>query len=103
MPVPNSDSADEKLVPEGVEGRVPFKGPLANTVHQLLGGVRSGMGYVRCATIDALPIGFKLMASTESAPIAGIADEGRRICGLEFHPEVRHTRQDVAISRRFLH
>jgi IMP dehydrogenase len=49
-----ADSADEKLVPEGVEGRVPFKGPLANTVHQLLGGVRSSMGYVGCGTIDDL-------------------------------------------------
>jgi len=49
-----SESADEKLVPEGVEGRVPFKGPLANTVHQLLGGVRSSMGYVGCATIEEL-------------------------------------------------
>ncbi len=47
-----ADSADEKLVPEGVEGRVPFKGPLANTLHQLLGGVRSSMGYVGCLTID---------------------------------------------------
>ena len=49
-----ADSADEKLVPEGVEGRVPFKGPLADTVHQLLGGVRSSMGYVGCGTIDEL-------------------------------------------------
>ena len=49
-----ADSADEKLVPEGVEGRVPFKGPLANTIHQLLGGVRSSMGYVGCATIEEL-------------------------------------------------
>jgi IMP dehydrogenase len=49
-----ADSADEKLVPEGVEGRVPFKGPLANTIHQLLGGVRSSMGYVGCGTIDEL-------------------------------------------------
>jgi IMP dehydrogenase len=49
-----ADSADEKLVPEGVEGRVPFKGPLVNTIHQLLGGVRSSMGYVGCATIDEL-------------------------------------------------
>lgn len=49
-----ADSADEKLVPEGVEGRVPFKGPLANTIHQLLGGVRSSMGYVGCKTVDEL-------------------------------------------------
>ena len=46
----NSDV--EKLVPEGIEGRVPFKGPLLNIVHQLLGGVRSSMGYVGCGDID---------------------------------------------------
>ncbi len=39
---------ENKLVPEGIEGRVPYKGPLADTVHQLLGGLRSGMGY--CGT-----------------------------------------------------
>ncbi len=49
-----ADNADEKLVPEGVEGRVPYKGPLANTVYQLLGGVRSSMGYVGCATIEEM-------------------------------------------------
>jgi IMP dehydrogenase len=49
-----ADSADEQLVPEGVEGRVPYKGPLINTIHQLLGGVRSSMGYVGCKTIDEL-------------------------------------------------
>ena len=43
-----------KLVPEGVEGRVPFKGPLSDTVYQLVGGVRSGMGYCGCKTIDDL-------------------------------------------------
>ncbi|MEM7563874.1 MAG: IMP dehydrogenase [Pseudomonadota bacterium] len=47
-----ADNADEKLVPEGIEGRVPYKGPLTNTVYQLLGGIRSSMGYVGCATID---------------------------------------------------
>jgi IMP dehydrogenase len=49
-----ADNADEKLVPEGIEGRVPFKGPLTNTIYQLLGGIRSSMGYVGCATIDEL-------------------------------------------------
>ena len=49
-----ADNADEKLVPEGIEGRVPYKGPLTNTIYQLLGGVRSSMGYVGCATIDDL-------------------------------------------------
>jgi IMP dehydrogenase len=46
--------AAEKLVPEGIEGRVPFKGPVLNVVHQLLGGVRSGMGYTGCATVEDL-------------------------------------------------
>ena len=45
---------NKKLVPEGVEGRVPFKGPLADTVYQLMGGLRSGMGYCGAPTIDAL-------------------------------------------------
>ena len=44
----------KKLVPEGVEGRVPYKGPLADTVFQLIGGIRSGMGYCGCATIPDL-------------------------------------------------
>ncbi|MFN0127706.1 MAG: IMP dehydrogenase [Verrucomicrobiales bacterium] len=43
-----------KLVPEGVEGRVPYRGPLRDTVFQLLGGLRSGMGYVGAATLDEL-------------------------------------------------
>lgn len=44
----------KKLVPEGVEGRVPFKGPLADTIFQLVGGIRSGMGYCGCADIPTL-------------------------------------------------
>ncbi len=43
-----------KLVPEGVEGRVPFKGPVKDVVHQLIGGVKASMGYTGNATIDAL-------------------------------------------------
>ena len=45
---------NKKLVPEGVEGRVPYKGPLSDTVFQLLGGLRSGMGYCGCRTIAEL-------------------------------------------------
>ena len=44
----------KKLVPEGVEGRVPYKGPVSDTVFQLCGGIRSGMGYVGCETIPKL-------------------------------------------------
>lgn len=43
-----------KLVPEGIEGRVPYKGPISMIVHQLLGGLRAGMGYVGCRTIEEL-------------------------------------------------
>jgi inosine-5'-monophosphate dehydrogenase (EC 1.1.1.205) len=41
-------------VPEGIEGRVPYRGPLGNVVHQLAGGLRATMGYVGCATIDEM-------------------------------------------------
>ncbi|TFH12640.1 MAG: IMP dehydrogenase [Nitrosomonadales bacterium] len=44
----------DKLVPEGVEGRVPFKGSVISVIHQLMGGIRSGMGYLGCETIDAM-------------------------------------------------
>jgi IMP dehydrogenase len=44
----------EKLVPEGIEGRVAYKGPLSAIVHQMLGGLRSSMGYVGCATLDQM-------------------------------------------------
>ncbi len=44
----------KKYVPEGVEGRVPYKGPLADTVFQMTGGLRSGMGYTGCANIEEL-------------------------------------------------
>jgi IMP dehydrogenase len=43
-----------KLVPEGIEGRVPHKGPLSSLVHQLVGGLRAGMGYCGCGTIAEL-------------------------------------------------
>ncbi|NCA89673.1 MAG: IMP dehydrogenase [Gammaproteobacteria bacterium] len=49
------ESADkEKLVPEGIEGRVPYKGSLVNVIHQLVGGLRSSMGYTGCATIEEM-------------------------------------------------
>jgi len=49
-----SDSEADKLVPEGVEGRVPFKGPLSEYVYQLVGGLRAGMGYIGTRTISQL-------------------------------------------------
>ncbi len=47
-------SQNKKFVPEGVEGRVPFKGPLADTIYQMVGGLRSGMGYTGCANISEM-------------------------------------------------
>ncbi len=44
----------KKLVPEGIEGRVPYKGPVADVLYQMVGGLRSGMGYVGCADIASL-------------------------------------------------
>jgi GMP synthase (glutamine-hydrolysing) len=53
--------------------------------------------------VCSIPSGFVLMASTDSAPIAGIADEPRGFYGLQFHPEVTHTRQGQRIISRFVH
>ncbi|MBK8453995.1 MAG: IMP dehydrogenase [Thiofilum sp.] len=49
-----SENAVDKLVPEGIEGRVPYKGALAPIIHQLMGGVRASMGYVGCANLDEM-------------------------------------------------
>jgi len=43
-----------KLVPEGIEGRVPFRGPLSSSIYQLIGGIKAGMGYVGCKTLEEL-------------------------------------------------
>jgi len=47
-------ASDDKLVPEGIEGQVPYRGPLANVLHQLVGGLRQTMGYVGAASIDEM-------------------------------------------------
>jgi GMP synthase (glutamine-hydrolysing) len=52
--------------------------------------------------VTGLPPGFKLMASTDACPVAGMADEGRRFYGVQFHPEVTHTLQGKAILERFV-
>ncbi len=57
-------TADEKLVPEGIEGRVPHRGSLASIVHQLIGGLRSGMGYTGCKTIQELRTNAKFIRIT---------------------------------------
>ena len=59
-------SEDVKLVPEGIEGRVPFRGPLSENVHQLMGGLRSGMGYTGCKTIKDLQENGQFMRITNA-------------------------------------
>ncbi len=49
-----SENAVDKLVPEGIEGRVPYKGPINAIIHQMMGGLRSSMGYVGCANIEEM-------------------------------------------------
>src|SRR6059058_6242963 len=58
------EAEDLKLVPEGIEGRVPYKGPLAMNVFQLVGGLRSGMGYTGCHSIDELRTKAKFVRIT---------------------------------------
>jgi IMP dehydrogenase len=57
-------AADEKLVPEGIEGRVPYRGSLSSNVFQLIGGLRAAMGYTGCATIPALQSRARFVRAT---------------------------------------
>ncbi len=50
----DGEMTSKKFVPEGIEGRVPYKGPVSDVLYQMVGGLRSGMGYAGCGTIDAL-------------------------------------------------
>ena len=59
-----SGSADEKLVPEGIEGRVPYRGSLSSILYQLVGGLRSGMGYTGSATIEQLRTKSRFIRAT---------------------------------------
>jgi len=60
------DEVDVKLVPEGIEGRVPYRGPLSANIHQLMGGLRSGMGYTGCKTIRDLQDNGQFMRITNA-------------------------------------
>ncbi len=62
---------DRKLVPEGIEGRVPYKGPLSDTVFQLVGGLRAGMGYCGAATIEELQKNTQFVRLTHAAVTEG--------------------------------
>ena len=57
---------DSKLVPEGIEGRIPYRGPLGSMIYQLVGGLRAGMGYTGCKTIDELRTKAKFLKVTNA-------------------------------------
>ncbi|MCX7759855.1 MAG: IMP dehydrogenase [Hydrogenothermaceae bacterium] len=61
-----SQESVEKFVPEGIEGRIPFKGPISDVVYQLVGGLRSGMGYTGCRTIKELQEKTKFIKITNA-------------------------------------
>jgi IMP dehydrogenase len=65
-----SQDPNGKLVPEGIEGRVPYKGPLADMAYQLVGGLRAGMGYCGCRTIAELQQRAKFLRVT----VAGLRE-----------------------------
>ncbi|MCM2412269.1 MULTISPECIES: IMP dehydrogenase [unclassified Streptomyces] len=59
-------SSDDKLVPEGIEGQVPYRGPLANVLHQLVGGLRQTMGYVGATSVDEMESKGRFVRITSS-------------------------------------
>ena len=61
-----NETTSDKFVPEGIEGRVPYKGGLANILHQLLGGIRSSMGYLGCSNIKELHTKAKFIKITNA-------------------------------------
>jgi len=63
----DGESSASKLVPEGVEGRVPYKGTMKTILHQLIGGLKSSMGYVGCKSITKMKIGTKFIKISTSA------------------------------------
>ncbi len=64
--MPNIEVGPAKLVPEGVEGRIPYKGPISRLVYQLVGGLRAGMGYCGCANIEELRTKAKFVRITSA-------------------------------------
>jgi IMP dehydrogenase len=61
------DEIESKIVPEGIEGRVPYRGSLSFTLHQLIGGLKSGMGYVGCRSLEELRTKARFLRLTNAA------------------------------------
>ncbi|WP_294621940.1 IMP dehydrogenase [uncultured Roseovarius sp.] len=60
------DAASDKLVPEGIEGQVPYKGAAGNVIHQLVGGLRAAMGYTGCGTVEEMRSGCNFVRITNA-------------------------------------
>jgi len=60
------DAASDKLVPEGIEGQVPYKGAAGNVLHQLVGGLRAAMGYTGCGTVEEMRGGCNFVRITNA-------------------------------------
>ena len=60
------DAASDKLVPEGIEGQVPYKGAAGAVIHQLVGGLRAAMGYTGCATVERMRTGCRFVRITNA-------------------------------------
>lgn len=71
----DSSSGSNKLVPEGIEGRVPYKGPLINIIHQLTGGVRSAMGYIGCEDIATVKKSAQFVRVTHAGTVESHAHD----------------------------
>ena len=89
---------NKKYVPEGVEGRVPNKGPLADTIYQMVGGLRSGMGYVGCANIPEMHEKAQFVRITGS----GLKESLRTIFRLRRKPRTTLSTADFKFALRTL-
>lgn len=78
----------EKLVPEGIEGRVPYKGPLVGVITQLMGGVRSSMGYTGCASIE------EMRTKPEFVRITGAGQRESHVHDVQITKEAPNYRRD---------
>jgi len=86
------DEEQEKLVPEGIEGRVPYKGNVLNVIHQLLGGLRASMGYTGCATIE------EMRTKPEFVRISGAGMRESHVHDVQIIKEAPNYRNEVKLD-----
>ena len=87
----------DKLVPEGVEGRVPYKGPVTAIIHQLMGGLRASMGYTGCRTID------EMRAKAEFVEITSAGMRESHVHDVQITKEAPNYRRSTSSERSQAH